>query len=598
MMKVFNLSVSGLTKTKLSIVLTSLLLVTSFQNCSPANFTANEDASNNETSVTPTEPTGPTEPTEPTTPVNPDIPTAPATCVFNDRVLRDGQSITTFLNSSEPFGTSCKSETRVCTNGVLSGSYAYATCEVGAPKACLFNGQTIAHGDTVKAYQNSSVAYGQTCSEEVRKCDNGTLSGSFAFASCDIGAPLACLFNGQTIAHGASVVGFLASSVDFGKDCSKENRVCNNGSLSGSYAYGSCSIGAPKACLFNGQTVAHGQTVTAYQTSSVGFGNTCGKESRTCNNGTLTGSYTFASCSVGSPASCLFNGQTIAHGQSVVAYKASSAAVCEKETRTCSNGTLTGSYGYNSCEVPCSVPSETTKYLNSVIQIFNGESVQAIAQNCIDSAVPTLALNMPTDAVSTMRFKNTCGNRYCVNKKGMSAGRVIDMGNGVASLECRYEKTPSTYVGACTKEVERVGTPLKMIADVKQSVLNSSCSDSNPVNAATMIRFFYTCGFRYCSQRGYADGRVVEANGNDVGIHCYSDFMGSIVTLQPAPNAVAAACVDGSYPSVASNLPGTDLATERFQSTCGNRYCVSQGYASGHVVEYNPSATVVKCLKK
>ena len=43
-------------------------------------------------------------------------------------------------------------------------------------------------------------------------------------------------------------------------------------------------------------TIAHGNSVTAYQTPSVPYGNSCVSETRTCNNGTLTGSYTNTSC--------------------------------------------------------------------------------------------------------------------------------------------------------------------------------------------------------------------------------------------------------------------------------------------------------------
>ena len=52
------------------------------------------------------------------------------------------------------------------------------------------------------------------------------------------------------------------------------------------------------SCSLNGQTVAHGSTVTAYQASSVDFGNTCTSETRSCFNGNLSGSYTYTNCTV------------------------------------------------------------------------------------------------------------------------------------------------------------------------------------------------------------------------------------------------------------------------------------------------------------
>jgi Bacterial Ig domain len=54
----------------------------------------------------------------------------------------------------------------------------------------------------------------------------------------------------------------------------------------------------PVSCTFNGQTVASGASVTAYQSSSVPAGSSCTSQTRTCSNGTLSGSYTYSSCTV------------------------------------------------------------------------------------------------------------------------------------------------------------------------------------------------------------------------------------------------------------------------------------------------------------
>ena len=44
----------------------------------------------------------------------------------------------------------------------------------------------------------------------------------------------------------------------------------------------------------NGQSIAHGSSFTAYQSTSVPFGSTCKSESRTCTNGSLSGSYAYS----------------------------------------------------------------------------------------------------------------------------------------------------------------------------------------------------------------------------------------------------------------------------------------------------------------
>jgi hypothetical protein len=60
----------------------------------------------------------------------------------------------------------------------------------------------------------------------------------------------------------------------------------------------------PAACNFNGQTIASGSGVTAYQSSSVGYGHTCTSQTRTCSNGSLSGSYAYGSCSVNPTPDC------------------------------------------------------------------------------------------------------------------------------------------------------------------------------------------------------------------------------------------------------------------------------------------------------
>jgi hypothetical protein len=56
----------------------------------------------------------------------------------------------------------------------------------GSAKSCTFNGKTIANGSSVTAYLASSVSSGQSCSSQARACSNGTLSGTYAYASCSV----------------------------------------------------------------------------------------------------------------------------------------------------------------------------------------------------------------------------------------------------------------------------------------------------------------------------------------------------------------------------------------------------------------------------
>lgn len=112
-----------------------------------------------------------------------------------------------------------------------------------------------------------------------------------------------------------------------------------------------------------GGTIGSGSIVTAYQTN--GHSNCPSvSETRSCSNGVLSGSYTYATCSA--PVSCTLPwGGTLANGASTTAYQTSTSSNCASaaETRTCSNGTLSGSYTYQTC-----VPASTT----TTVSLRNG----------------------------------------------------------------------------------------------------------------------------------------------------------------------------------------------------------------------------------
>ena len=330
--------------------------VVAFQNCSKSQFSAMKNYSSlakGSTSLSAGESASSTGVVIPTDEV-----VAPVIkkCSFNGQTVPEGQSRQAYQNSSVPFGQNCLSEERFCIKGLLEGSYNYASCIVNAPAACMFNGLTVPHDTEITAYQQSSVDFGSSCQKvsEKRKCLNGQLSGSFSFASCAANSPAACLFNGQTIPHGQNVTAYQNSTIAYGSGCVNESRQCNNGQLSGSFSFASCTANSPAACLFNGQTIAHGQNVNAYTASTAAYGSACNVESRACNNGVLSGTNTFANCQVNAPASCLKNGTTIAHGQVISTFTKNSVAyneTCDATLTTCTNGQLSNSNPYTSCVV-------------------------------------------------------------------------------------------------------------------------------------------------------------------------------------------------------------------------------------------------------
>jgi hypothetical protein len=292
-----------------------------------------------------------------------------ATCSFNGQTLQTGGTVTAYQYMNVPYGSTCASETRTCTNGTLSGSFTFGTCSVAPPASCTFNGQTFASGMTTQGYPTATVPFGQTCQAQTITCTNGVLNPANDVAACTVQPPANCTFNGQTVASGSSVVAFQAASVPSGQTCVSQNRTCTNGTLSGTFTFASCVVNQPATCTFNGQTIASGATTQGYPSATVPFGQTCQAQTITCTNGVLNPANDVASCSVLPGATCSFNGQTIQSGSSVTAY--SSATVpfgsqCSSvaQTRTCTNGTLSGTSTFASCIV--NPPANCT---------FNGQTV-------------------------------------------------------------------------------------------------------------------------------------------------------------------------------------------------------------------------------
>ncbi len=346
----------------------------------------------------------------------------PLACQFNGQNVVSGASVTAFLSSSVPFGKTCISSQRTCQNGLLSGSGDFANCEPEKELSCLFNGRTLASGESVVAYAASEVAYGQTCQADTRVCKNGVLSGSGQAGSCQILPAKTCRLNDQVTPHGAAVVAYFAASVPFGKTCESENRSCNDGTLSGSATFLSCQVTEAKACLFNGVKVVHNSTIDGYAQASVPFGSECLKQTRTCVDGSLTGTAEFAACVVGPAKTCVFGLESIEHGQSVEAFASSSVPFgqsCAKELRSCTNGVLSGSHQAAACQ-PLA-PADCS--LNGV-QIKHGGDITAYSS----ASVPFGKTCMPQ--------KRTCDN-------GVLSGSAT-------SLSCQAEQPLSCQFNGST----------------------------------------------------------------------------------------------------------------------------------------------------
>jgi hypothetical protein len=186
-----------------------------------------------------------------------------------------------------------------------------------------------------------------------------------------------------------------------------------------------------------GGVISNGQSITAYSTSSVACGTTCTSETRTCSNGTLSGSFTNQSCSVAACSSCgLPWGGTIPHNSSTVAYSAASvgcggSCTSISQTRTCNNGTLSGTFTNQSCSVNCInvTISASTNNLNLWNYLVStGAATSGVAGNwsvTIASGVVIGSTSTSTPAFDTGAFPTGSSLRITNNGTIVGAG-----GNG------------------------------------------------------------------------------------------------------------------------------------------------------------------------
>ncbi len=335
--------------------------------------------------------------------------TGAASCNLNGNEVAHGGTITAYKTATVAFGATCAMETRKCTNGTLSGSYTQSSCTVGNGANCDFNGLSVVHGGNVKAYQAASVPSGSSCQSQTRTCNNGQLSGTYKETTCKVEASLDCNIFGKTIANNSSVTAYEKATVPFGSTCLSQQRKCINGQLSGTYSVEACNVESAVSCNFNGNSIAHNGTVTAYLTSSVSFGGKCASETRKCSNGVLSGTYSESSCKVEVGANCDFNGTTVQHGQSTTAYQSNTVAFgssCQSQNRLCTNGSLSGSYGYSYCSegsaASCSYAGKEVAHGQS-LEVYKVPQV-AYGEDCANSKV-TISCNNGKISDSTNYFE-------------------------------------------------------------------------------------------------------------------------------------------------------------------------------------------------
>lgn len=248
---------------------------------------------------------------------------------------------------------------------------------------CILGGAAVAANQTQRFYSVQQAPPGTTCAayETIRQCVNGQLSGNAAYqyATCTNAAapaPSSCAVNGVHIAHGTTFTFYKTQKVTtVGQTCANvsQSRTCQNGNLTGSpeYVFLSCTTDVPDSCVVGDVTVLHGKSRTFYRQDYATSTNSCSAyaQTRTCNDGGLSGDSAFnkPSCKAGV---CEVNGLVIANGSSTSFYLAQNIPSSEQcssyqQERTCSSGVMSGDAAYK--YTACTPVASGTCVLDNVV---------------------------------------------------------------------------------------------------------------------------------------------------------------------------------------------------------------------------------------
>jgi len=168
-----------------------------------------------------------------------------------------------------------------------------------------------------------------------------------------VACPATCSSPCGSIGNGACCTAY-ASNLPAGA-CSSQSECCTWGVLSpNSYSYASCTPGCTGTPWGN---VSSGYSNTAYSSSSPPGPCSSYSQTRKCTSGTMSGTYTATSCTNGCTGTPWGN---VSSGYSNTAYASSApAGACSGQMRTCTSGTMSGTYTATSCTAGCTATSHT-----------------------------------------------------------------------------------------------------------------------------------------------------------------------------------------------------------------------------------------------
>src|SRR3989338_9115805 len=303
-------------------------------------------------------------------------------------------------------GSITHTRTSSCAAGATSPSWSAWTnsassCTTPAASCPTPWGTTVTHGGYVTAYQTSSVAAGSACVLQMRICTNGQLSGSYIYSSCTPAASLTCTpLTAETrtavcpAGQTGSITQTRTSSCAAGATAPTWSGWTNSAS--------SCVTPTMSCPTPWGTTVTHGGYVTAYQTSSVAAGSSCVSQTRTCSNGQLSGTYTYQTCTPPATATCT---PLAAQTQTLSCPAGQTGSITQTRTSSCAAGaTSPTSSGWTNTATTCTTP--VAQVCSNGLNIASYPSCSCPSRqvqsgsSCITSAISCTSLSPQTQTLS------------------------------------------------------------------------------------------------------------------------------------------------------------------------------------------------------
>jgi Putative peptidoglycan binding domain len=132
-------------------------------------------------------------------------------------------------------------------------------CSIYGPGTPIGTPGPTVSGSASTGSLTQTTTYSMNCNDEAG--NNQGTSITIAVSSPPTPQPT-CTFNGTTIPNGSSQTFYLSPSAPYGSQCVGESRTCSNGTLSGSNAYTSCIVAsAPPSSAGGGPVASSGGTL-------------------------------------------------------------------------------------------------------------------------------------------------------------------------------------------------------------------------------------------------------------------------------------------------------------------------------------------------